>query len=487
MSAPGFRRRGWALASVAALALAGCDFLDPTDVDNPATTDEDLAAAREPTRALLPGLRAQFARALNTTIPEVVSDNYSIHGTGINKVNDFPRQITPDLIGGTYTLAQELRALADFVLDEIIPNDPGATAEQHQEAQYYRGMALLLLGEWFAAAPTAVDGAAVPAAQLVSNAITEFEAARAAAPDGDFDLPAAAALARAYRMAGNAAQAEALASEVLTANAEFLFDQGFDASTVQNIPFLFVVLRALQEMQPHPRLDFLDPKYTTRASPIPVSKAEELHLILAEVHFSRGEWAQGKERIAQAIEVVQMRPRLSFADEDQRLNEDLSIRPNDASIDVRADGSSPFRSGLVLTRGAETPAINTPIVSGTSLDADSIRAIPDADTESLLHAMFLARQEMLVLEGRRMTDLGIRLPIALTEIETNPNINQGDLGTLVIVPSYIPPGDDMDLFTPMTPYDMSQDPPVLIETQITARVDMNRVLAQNKVSPFGLP
>jgi hypothetical protein len=35
---------GWAVAAFAAIALTGCDFLDPTQVDNPATTVDDLAA-----------------------------------------------------------------------------------------------------------------------------------------------------------------------------------------------------------------------------------------------------------------------------------------------------------------------------------------------------------------------------------------------------------------------------------------------------------
>lgn len=481
------RRRRGVLVLLCAVALAGCDFLDPTKVQNPSTTDEDLAEAREPTTALLPGLRAQFARALDPTIPEVVSDNYSIHGTGINKTNDFPRQITSDLIGGVYTLAQELRALADFVLDDIVPNDPTATAEQRQEVQYYRGMAFLLLGERFVAVPVVEDGPPVPATQLLQSAVTELGAARAAAPGGAFDLQAAAALARAHRRLGNVAEAESFAAEVLTADPSFLFAAGYDASTVQNIPFLFLVVRSLQEMQPLPRLDFLDPKYTSRDAAIGVSKAEEMHLIRAEVHFSRGEWAAGRERIAQAVELADTRATRGFSDTDQRLNEDLSIRPNDASIVVRADAASPYRAGLVLTRGGGTPPITTPIVSGTSLDADSIRAIAETDEESLLHALHLARQEILFLEGQRMADLGIRLPIALTEIESNPNIASGDPGTLVEVPSYLPPEDQMDLFTPVTPYDMSQDPPVLVTTEITGLWDLNRVLAQQRVSPFGLP
>ena len=82
-------------------------------------------------------------------------------------------------------------------------------------------------------------------------------------------------------------------------------------------------------------------------------------------------------------------------------------------------------------------------------------------------------------------DLGIRLPMVLAEIETNPNIDFGDLGTsAALVPSYIPADDEMDLYSPTTPYDASG---TLTTTQVTMMWDMNRVLAQNRVSPFGIP
>jgi hypothetical protein len=39
----------------------------------------------------------------------------------------------------------------------------------------------------------------------------------------------------------------------------------------------------------------------------------------------------------------------------------------------------------------------------------------------------------------------------------------------------------MDLFTPKSPYDEGEN---LVETEITIQVDMNRVLTDNRVSPF---
>lgn len=466
---------GWVIALIATLGLAGCDFLDPTQVSNPATTDDDLAQSEAPTAALLPGLRAQFARAIDPVDPEVISDNYQIRGTGIDKTFDDPRQINPDLIGRSarsYSWLQELRALADFVLDDIATGDVTATNEQIGEAHYYRGMAYLLMAERFVAVPIVADGTPITSAALIDLAIAELTAARSLAAT-TFANASAAALARANHLAGNAAAAQTAANAVLAADPNYAFGVDYDPTTVTNGPFLFLYLRAIKEMQPLPRLDFLDPKYTARDASIYVSKAEEMHLILAEAEFSQGNWAAGRERIAQAIELANQRPTESFNDDDPRLNDDLSERPHDASIAVRADATSPYRAGLVLTRPG---VVITPTVSATSLDADSIRAIAVGETESLLHAMFLARQEMMMLEGRRMTDLGIRLPMSQAEINTNPNIAEGDNGTLVFVPNIIPAQTGMDAYSPASPYDGQGN---LITTEITCLWDMNRVLAQN--------
>jgi HPt (histidine-containing phosphotransfer) domain-containing protein len=463
--------------------ISGCDFLDPTAVENPRTTDEDLAGAAEPTAALLPGLRAQFGRAINAvvTFTEVISDNYSIQGTGLDKALDEPAAVNPTLMnggGGPYVNLQELRALSEFVLDDIVPGDDTATPEQIAEAQYYRGMAYLLLAENFAGAALEINEPIVAPAELLDRGIGSLEASLATSSDGSFALPARAALARAHRIAGNAAAAEAAALAVLAADANFTFIQEFDASSVDNGPHNFLVQRALQEMQPLPRLDFLDPKYTTEESGIPIAKAEEMHLILAEIDLVAGNGAGAREHVAQAIEIARARPTTGFDDNDLRRNADLTIRPRDQVILVRADAGSPFRADLVLDRPGQ---LQTPHISGTSLDADSVRAL--SGEEDLWHAFHLARQEILFLEGRRMSDLGVRLPIMLTEIDTNTAIEDGDPGTTTFVPAHIPTLDGMDLFSPSSPYTGS-NPPVLETDEVTIDVDMNRLLAQGRVSPL---
>ena len=471
------------LVAMAAL-LAGCDAIDPTQVSNPTTTDEDLAQADNPTAALLPGLRAQFARMINAYVTaEVITDNYSIHGTGLVQTLDETDKIKPDLINGTGTSAsgvywnvQELRSLADFVIDEIAPNDETASASLVAEAHYYRGMAFLTMGEVFSFAPHEEDGTPQPASAALTKAITDLQAGAA------FGTQANAALARAHRLMGDAGAAQSAANAVLGAAPDFLYAREYDTNFLNNTPVAFLVLRALQEMQPLPRLDFLDPKYTTRDAAIPIAKAEEMHLILAEAALASGNTSQGAEQLAMAVALAGTRRTVTFNDIDARLNADLSVRPRNSEIMIRADANSPFRAGLVLDRPAE--GLEIPAVSGTSLDADSVAALETAD--ELWHALWLARQEILLLEGRRLADLGIKLPMMLREIDQNENINEGDPGTTVTVPSWVPvtPQYAMDIYTPAAPYDSGDLDAALLTNEITMGVDMNRVLTENRASPF---
>lgn len=473
------------LAILAGALLHGCDFLDPTRVENPRATDTDLLGSPDPTGAFLAGLRAQFARAVGSqvVISEVTSDNYTVRGPGILSSWNSPRDVRPTdtnftaFTQGIYWNLQELRALADFVLDEIVPADAAATSSRVAEIHYHRGMAYLLQGENFTHVPTGKDDVPRPAAELLERAIADFEAALQPTGSGGIDLAARAGLARANRALGNAGAAVEAAQRVLAEDPDFLFQQLYDPTSVQNQPHIYLVVRALKEMQPLPRLDFMDPKYLSRSAGIAIAKAEEMHLILAEAALAGGQLAAALQHVADAISLALERGTTLFTDDDPRYNEDLTIRPRDASILVRADPASPLRAGLVLDRpGVEIPI---PTVSGTSLSADSILAL--TDPEDIWHAFHLARQEILFLEGRRMSDLGIRLPMMLREIEQNPGIDPGDPGTLVVVPDYIPAGSDMNRFDPKSPYDGNAQ---LTTVEVTIRHDLNRSLATNRVNAF---
>jgi tetratricopeptide (TPR) repeat protein len=466
-------------------AVVGCDTLDPTKVNNPNPTAEDLANASEPTRALLPGLRAQMARALTATTNAnaIISDDYEIGFSNITGEVNSPHAVTPD--GGTYNTyggygiywnLQELRAFGDFILQDIIPGDPSATNAQRAEAHFLRGMAYLIQGENFTAVPNAPDTDPLPWGELLGLAIQDFEAAIGLSPGAERVLSARAALARAHRAAGNAAQAESFAVAALSADPEFVVAQRFFTAEIENPNF-----PPGRSRQPLPRLDFLDPKADSRDTPVALTKAEEMHLILSEVAMSRGAYAEAAGHIADAVRLAHTRPRGQAISDDLRTNfPGITVRPRTAGILVRADAESPFRDGLVITRPGP---VEVPLVSGTSLDADSVAALVDA--EEIRHAHWLARQEIFFLEGRRLNDLGVRLPIAAMEIDTSPRVSRGDPAATVQVPNYIPTGNAVNEFSPRSPYVNQTGGGELATNEVTILVDLNRILARERVSRFG--
>ncbi|MDZ7779026.1 MAG: hypothetical protein U5R14_03680 [Gemmatimonadota bacterium] len=473
-----FKRLGrTALAAAATVLLvSGCDFLDPTNVTNPNTTTEDLAAAAEPTTALLPGLRAQTARAVRAVVQTsaLLSDDFEIAFTNVGPELSDPYQLSPDGASynttggiGAYWNTQELRALADFVIDSIAPEDEGATDEQLAEARYYRGMAYLLQGENFIAVPTGPDQEPTAWDGLLTRAASDFSAARGLTAEAEREVALLAALARTHRALGNVGDARGFAEDALAADPEFVTLQNYSAGELEN-PFS----TETRTFQPLPRLDFLDPKYTSRGESIPVAKAEEMHLILAEADMADGSYGDAAERIADAVRLAGDRPTEEFNDPDERLNPNLTDRPSSSDMLVAAEDGAPLRAGLVLDRPG---TVTMPIISGTSLDADSVEAL--TDPQEIRHAFWLARQEILFLEGRRVHDLGVRMPVSQREINTNGTVSDGDDVAVVDVPDYIPP-DIMDDFSPRDPYEAGSN-------EITIAIDMNRVLAEELVSPLG--
>jgi len=479
-------------AALLALVLAGgfatgCDFLDPTEVENPRTTDDDLASANQPVRSLLPGLRAQFSRAIGSTVvaTAVATDDYSINGTGLGGNDmDFPELVTPNTAVinstgatlGIYWNLQELRALSDFVLNDIAPNDEEAPDALLAEAHYYRGMAFLLQAENFTAVPAATNEAPASATTLFARAQDDLQTALTLDEGGPFALPAEAALARLARGTGDTGTAATLASAVLTSAPSFLFQQAFDEQTLVNAPHLYIVTRALKELQPLPRLDFLDPKYTARDAGIAVAKAEEMHLILAEVALDAGQPETARGHLQDALALVTERSTTAFEDDDPRFDNDLNPRPRTSDIAIAFEPGGDVVEGLVLDRPcAEGVAcIETPTVSGTSVTEAQLTA---ANAAELTRLLYLMRQEILLLEGRRLHDLGLRFPMMLREIEQNPNIAEGDPGTEMVIPAYIPPRNELDLYTPLEIYDGDGN---TVEPEIAMLHDMNRVLATER-------
>jgi hypothetical protein len=472
----------WTALSLGLLVLFifACDFLDPSGVTNPQTTEESLQqGGTGATRPFLNGVKQRYADIMEDIayFTDVVSDNYDNVASFISPNADNARAITPqDLTlngeDGPYFDVQELRALATFTLESVIPNDAEATDEQHAEVTFYRGMANLLAAENYNGVPVEEGGAVISPAQLLQLALDDFEAALGISQHSGFPTRIQLVSARAYRLLGDVTNAEAQANLALAGSPTFTFAAEFDAAFFVNVSFNFAVSRNLNDIQPLPRLDFLDPKYIVLEAPINSVKMEEAHLILAEIALSRGNFDLAKQHMVNVIALANSRPRTQFLDRDPRPNQQTgTFRPQGGT--VQASAGAPAIDGLIQPRGGTL--VSVPTISATHLTDADINAIPNTSPVELLRTLYLLRQEIFFFEGRRMCDLGIRLPMMEREIETNLGINPGDAGTVAVVrDDVIPQSDDLDDFT----FDGNN-------TIITH--DMNQVIADKRLSPFNMP
>jgi len=454
------------------LLYSGCELLDPTEVSNPSITQDKLFKdATGGAAPLITGLKYAFAEAVDKTtyFTEVVSDNYINASTYLSTLLDYPRKITPNdqYLGDDreiYFKLQTLNALANFGLTTVLPKDAEATDEDKTTAYFYKGMAILMLCENFQTFPLEENGQMIRSEVAIKSAIDAFNTSYSLNPTGDNAINIKLALARAYRLDGNKTSSVQAANDALALSSDYVFYAEYDAINLTNSTTNYIVIRSAGDMQPLPRLDFLDPKYNSSSAndPIPVLKMEEAHLILAEAALSNGNLADAKASMINALNLVASRETGTFVDKDKRRN-----RPNNDALQVKADASSEAISGLIFARSGAT--IVTRPISGTSVTEEYINSL--SSTDDLFRCLYLMRQEIFFTEGRRMSDLGIRLPVMGRQIEANPNINYGDYGTTVYVPNYIPQENEMDKFT------IDEAAGV-----VTVLYDMNKILAQNKSS-----
>jgi len=472
------------------VTFAACDLVDPSKVENPQITQDALNAnAVGGTTPLLTGLRRYFAIAQSNTalVTDLVSDNYDNRASYFSNILDSPREIQPNDItlnanlvavvasaanpqDGMYFYLQNLRAMADVGLTTVVPRDGTTTDDQRSEVHFYKGMALLLLAENFSAFPIVEKGPAVPAASVIPMAIDHFKTALAGTTNAAMKSTYTLALARAYRLAKDRTNAVLQAQASLALSPVSAFNAQFDAASLANRCYGAAVARSSNDIQPLPRLDFLDPKYSQPNNPIAALKAEEAHLIIAEVALVNGDLAGARTSMINAITLARSRAVVTYNDKDTRLT-----RPNDTSYVVKADPSSTGRSALIKKRGGTSMVVFSPI-SGTSLNAADVNAM--TTQQQLYRGVYLLRQEIFFFEGRRMSDLGIRLPVNQRQIDGNSLIPAGSPGTMVVVPGFIPLGDGLDQYTTDA-----------ATKTVTITYDLNAIIAANiaLVSPFLAP
>ncbi|MBO6524439.1 MAG: hypothetical protein JJ971_11475 [Balneolaceae bacterium] len=224
------------------------------------------------------------------------------------------------------------------------------------------------------------------------------------------------------------------------------------------------------DLQPLPRLDFLDPKFFdidgTTDSDIPLLKIEEAHLILAEAELADGDLPGAQTAMTNVVTLASSRATSTVDDANESRNGDGTVaqRPNDGTYTVRASASDPFVAGLVIER---TTTVETPSISATSVEAADVAAL--ATNEEALTMLYLLRQEIFFGEGRRMSDLGIRWPVAEREARINPNILASD--RTATIPAYLPTIVEFDAFT-------------INGTEVTIQHNLNRTIAIGRGNRF---
>ncbi|MFN3385052.1 MAG: tetratricopeptide repeat protein [Candidatus Thermochlorobacter sp.] len=514
------------VAGVAALNL-GCapgNLFDPTRVQNDNVTEDNLIANPDnTTRGILTGLRRTLTIGYGAlgTLTELASDNYTNATSFVSQLLDTPSLIaSTDLTlsgGAAYFNLLRVNAVAEFAFTSIIPNDRQATNLQRAEIRFLQGLALTLLAENWSHFPIEDKGQPRAAREVIEIAVQRLQEAQtfaATTPNvtaannlgdgvGDIRANILLALARAQRLLGNKAEARRNAEQALQRRADYVYYVHPDI-TNGPVPDIYnhALIRTDNNFQPLPRLEFLDPKCASiqGATPLPLLKAEECHLILAEIALSDNNLAEARAQMRSAVALARRRPTELFSDANERriaspAGPSLAALTSAAnfpgpgnlpsrilvlsspSVRLTSNADSVYAASLVRRRGAGSPQFALPVISGTSLTEADIDALP-ADRTAMVRTLYLLRQEIFFLEARRMSDLGIRFPVPERQTQTNPNMPLGSPGTLVTVPEWIPAGNAaLNTYTVTTSGGL---------TIVTIQTDMNDVISRNiaRISPF---
>ncbi|WEK36780.1 MAG: hypothetical protein P0Y53_04635 [Candidatus Pseudobacter hemicellulosilyticus] len=462
------KRYIFAVGMVAAFALPSC-------VKSPLVTEEKFINSPFAAKTWAQGVRRQLAQTMNSLVvnAELISDNYYNNYTSNSKVFDIPQIDYFDVdVNGTQAAIHRLRQMAYFGLNTVVPADTSATASDKATMIFSQAFSYLLAGEMFVALPDSVEGKVLMAEEQLRKALPLWDQAIAMETTDSARLAYTLFKARTYYRLGDATNASTLATQLLNSK-KLLFQVAFDGqSGVGNAMQSAIALVSPSNFAPLPRLDFLDPKYfnvlaaNVDQKPIPLAKAEEAYLILAEAQLAAGDLSTARETLKTMLaDVVSQRGTYTIDDKTETRN---GGNRNDyplTAVKVKFDASDAPREGYVLDRKAARVTVYG--VSGTKVTAADLDAATTAD--ALLYTLYRLRQEIFISEGRRMADLGIKFPVSQIEQLNNPNVLPEH--TQAQLPSFIPLNRGMDDFT--------TDP---VDGTVTMKFDMNKVLVQNKTA-----
>jgi len=173
-----------------------------------------------------------------------------------------------------------------------------------------------------------------------------------------------------------------------------------------------------------------------------------------------------RQTLKNLIDLVAERPTASFDDsQEDRSERAPGTRPDTSAVVV--DG----REGLVLDR--KSGLVTVPIVSGTSITPEMLDDI--SDEVDMLEMLYLMRQEVFIAEGRRFSDMGLTYIMSENEILLNDNVTMAS--SIADIPPFIEAvRSQLD--------DFEYDPETLVAT---IPVNVNRIIAENRTSPYVCP
>lgn len=465
------------------LFAVGCeDPEDAFDPKNPELSEDAILGTNNSAQKVLDGAERQLSLAMDEVIinAEIASDNYINTQTFFNQfLDDLNVDATDDDLDDMQFDIHRLRELALAGLTTFGPADPNYTPNQEAEFNFMAGFSHLLAGELFKSLPAMPGGPVMSPTDHLNAALRYFNDGLAVVTEPFTETSLQLGIARAHYGLGNQPEAVTAADAAIALDPAFVRYANFDAvngptNTMQDGLW---DRGSFDDLQPLPRLDFLDPKYNgsnaTQEFNAPILKIEEAHLILAEAALADEDLPTAQAVMLNIIGLVDTRPLASVPDAvEGRIQNDPGSRPDTAIVTVAASPDDPQRAGLVLDRN-EGVNVDVPAVSGTSVTTDMVNTLNDLD--DALETLYLMRQEIFIAEGRRMTDLGIRLVTSQVEFLSNDNVAESDLD------SNLPPfieavRESMDAFT----YDKDN-------YTCTIAVNLNRVLVENKDSDEVLP
>jgi tetratricopeptide (TPR) repeat protein len=457
--------------------VSSCGLVDPGEIVNPNVGEDDFLHSANAMQTWVNGTEKEFAVSIGEfcQLMEILSDNYYNNYSRSSNVFDMPQLLATD--GDVKRLQRyigNMRESADYGFNTVAKYDKNFTKQEKFTLCYIKAYSFILAGEHFTGLPVEDGGDVEPWQKHLKLAAETLDEAMNYAENNEDKAFIHTLKARTYYRLGNKTEAVKEAKEALKADEMLCRQVTFDGEND--------VANAAQEaiwgtwFQPLPRLDFLDPKYfqvkSTDQCPINIAKAEENYLIIAEASLAEGKISDAQGYMKSLLGLIKKRPVKTDLDDhlEGRFNGGSKHYPMGTDYSVAADKESPFREGLILDRTMPN-LISVPYISGTSVTEEMIDN--SSDVVSLLQLVYLMRQEVFFAEGRRVADLGMRLPLADVEAAHAPN---ADPYVQAVIPDFIPTEGKMDAFT------VDEE-----KKQVTILFDMNKIIVENRHSAFVVP